>query len=277
MKTNTFSPESHSIVIDGVEIEYQYTAPLGSASTVVFLPGLFAGGWMWRPQAELVASLGYGTLSIVEPYAKLALGAEPIARFRAALELLLERHEILRPLLCGNSLGGLVAIDYGVNGVRDSYVLGSGVPGIGKITLPGIGVNRTPTDADMRTMLEGIFHDHSNIKPEMIGLAASCFDQKHFKNLIKYLLDVRKYAIIDATVALKGRLTLVWGAQDLITPTELWKQTFKTSIERGDMDFVQIEGCGHSPMLEDAAAFNKHLEEICERHMPMERQELFVA
>lgn len=277
MKTNTFIQEPHSIVVGGVEIEYQHTPPLGSAATVVFLPGLFAGGWMWQPQAEHITSLGYGALSIVEPYAKLALGAEPINRFRAALELLLERHDIERPLLCGNSLGGLVAIDYGVNGARDSYVLGSGVPGIGKITLPGIGVNRTPTDADMRTMLEGIFHDHNNIRPEMIPLAASCFDQKHFKNLIKYLLDVRKYPIIDATAALKGRLTLVWGAQDLITPTNLWRETFKSQIERGDMDFVQIEACGHSPMLEDARAFNQQLEAICERHMPMERQELFVA
>lgn len=277
MKTNTFNPELHSIVLDGVAIDYLHTPPHGSATTVVFLPGLFAGGWMWEPQAKHVASLGYGTVSIVEPYAKLALGAEPINRFRGALESILERHKVARPLLCGNSLGGLVAVDYGVNGTRDSYILGSGVPGIGKITLPGIGVNRTPTDADMRTMLEGIFHDHRNIKPEMIGLAASCFDQKHFKNLIKYLLDVRKYPVIEATVALRQRLTLLWGAQDLITPTQLWKQTFKASIARGDMDFVEIDGCGHSPMLEDPVAFNKHLESICQRHLPMDRQELFVA
>jgi len=257
--------EPCSIECGETHIDYLYRSAEPGKTTVVFIPGLFAGGWMWSEQSEFVERMGFGTLSISEPFAKLALGSEPIERFRLALEELLQRHDIAKPLLCGNSIGGLVALDYGVNGSRGSYLVASGIPGIGKVALPGIELHRTPSDDDMQLMLEGIFHDHSHIKPYMIGLAKSCFEKAHFKNLLRYLLAVRRYRVVESINRLESRTSLIWGEEDRITPTALWEQTFRSAICSGDLEFVKLARCGHSPMLEDSASFNRHLEMVLAR------------
>ena len=265
MTNKVMVAQALSIDCGEARIDYLHRSASSGKTTVVFIPGLFAGGWMWAEQSKFVERMGFGTLSISEPFAKLALGSEPIERFRLGLEELLQRHDIAKPLLCGNSIGGLVALDYGVNGSRGSYLVASGIPGIGKVALPGIELHRTPSDDDMQVMLEGIFHDHSHIKPYMIGLAKSCFETAHFKNLLKYLLAVRRYPVVESINRLESRTSLIWGEEDRITPTALWEQTFRSAICSGDLEFVKVARCGHSPMLEDAASFNRHLETVLAR------------
>lgn len=244
------------------EIAYEHSPPtsIGKA-TVVFLPGLFAGGWMWDAQRRRSAELGYGTISITEAYAKLNLGKDPVTSFRACLETLFDKHQVTEAIICGNSIGGLMAVDYGVSGERPAHVLGSGIPGIGKIELPGIALYRTPTDEDLQLMLEGIFHDHRNIKPDMAGKVADCFNKGNFPNLVKYLLAVRRYPIVANVKRLAGGgVTLVWGDEDRITPKELWHSALAHELTSGAIKLVTIANSGHSPMLENSVAFDGALE-----------------
>jgi len=146
-----------------------------------------------------------------------------------------------------------------VYGKTPCHTLASGIPGIGKVNLPGLMLQRTPSKEEALIVAQAIFHDQSMISEAMIADALSCFDKRYFIHLLRYLLAVRHYRLTETMQRIGGDLTLVWGEHDQITPLPAWEQSFAPELLAGAFTLIKIADCGHSPMLEKPDEFNCHL------------------
>ncbi|HEY5800435.1 MAG TPA: alpha/beta hydrolase [Burkholderiaceae bacterium] len=242
------------------QVEYCMFEPPAARATVLFLPGLFAGAWMWTQAFDYAAQRGYRAVAVNAAFAKIpVLCKDPIAQFRAALDGLLSELPTQPLLVCGNSLGGLAALDYAVNGRHPCRVLASGIPGIGKVNLPGLILQKTPSKEEALVVAQAIFHDRTLVSDAMLTDALSCFEREHFAHLLRYLLAVRHYPLLVAIQRLRRPMTLIWGEQDRITPLGPWEDTLADDIVTGRIAVIRIAACGHSPMLEKPEEFNRHL------------------
>ena len=99
--------------------------------TVVFVNGLFGGGWIWEPVVATLTAQGYGTVVTAEPLAAHET-AEDIPALLQSISLLVDTLPDASPILCGNSLGALVAMELATaEPSRWAGVILSGAPGLG--------------------------------------------------------------------------------------------------------------------------------------------------
>jgi len=100
----------------------------------MLLPGLYAGAWIWKPVREHLATIGYSVLQMMEPFAALDTKAISIEVLRRMLINALDDHGISQAVLCGNSLGSLVALDTARHHPdRVKAIVMSGCPDWGKL------------------------------------------------------------------------------------------------------------------------------------------------
>ena len=92
------------------ERRYEYFR-CNPGAPIVQLPGAFAGGWMWEETWTCLRRGGFSVLRLLDAFA-VSDHASDIGPARATVKALLDRVAPARYVLCGNSLGGLVALDF---------------------------------------------------------------------------------------------------------------------------------------------------------------------
>ncbi len=207
---------------------YEYAPPKRAQAPVVLLPGLFAGGWMWD---------------------------------ETRLKRLVDRLELGRVSLCGNSFGALAALDFAVHQPEavESIVV-SGAPGLSPDVNAGIGVPRSVRREDVVELAHKMFHNPARATPAMIDRThAILSERRHVHNVVRALRTARDYRIADALSRLACRSLLVWGANDAITPAAPWERAAH-AVDR--CTFRTVPRCGHSPMIERPHKFNRILLEF---------------
>lgn len=236
---------------------FSFTPVPGSDVTVVLLPGLFAADWIWEKAKHCLQAEGYSTLTLNCAFAEIPAKAKSIDSLRFLVDEAVKSSmpNTSRLVICGNSLGGLVAIDYAVH--YPERVLGlviSGTPGMG--TAPTLGIDPRDISLKMAKSVAGqIFYDPSAVTEEMIGKCYGYFlDRKNLINIARYLLATKGYDVEGALARLHAMLLMVWGENDGITPYAPWERVVSL-VPRARL--VTIPRCGHSPMLEQAEGFNK--------------------
>ena len=167
------------------------------APPVVLLPGLFAGAWIWKPAWDHLAALGYSVLQVVEPFAALHTKVASIDTLREMLISVLDEREISRAILCGNSLGGLVALDtarHHPDRVEGTVI--SGCPGLGETANLRLRHSGDMSRQNADRIADQLFYDRSAISEEMIEksyvIARDC---RCAVNMLRYVLATRKYDV----------------------------------------------------------------------------------
>jgi len=225
------------------------------APPIVLLPGLFAGSWIWTPAMNHLAALGYSILQIVEPFAALDTKTASIDVLRRMLIDALDEHGIERAVLCGNSLGALVALDITARHPdRVKALVISGCPGLGET--PNLGLRRSGDmsrhNADF--IADQLFYDRSAIPEALIERSfAVALDRRCAMNMLRYVLAIRKYNVRECLVRIQCEVSMIWGEQDSIAPIEEWEENLHL-ISHATLH--KVSRCGHSPMIERPAEFN---------------------
>ncbi len=238
------------------EVEY-VRGPL-AGPPVVFLPGLFAGAWIWKPAWDHLAARGYSLFQVVEPFAALDTKTASLDMLRGMLMGVLDKHEIPSAVLCGNSLGGLVALDTARHHPqRVKALVISGCPGLSEMANLGLRRSGDMSRQNAERIADQLFYNRSAISEEMIEKSyAVALDRRCAINMLRYVLATRKYDIRQCLTQIQCDVLMVWGEHDRIAPVEDWEQNLHL-IAKGRLR--KLACCGHSPMIEKPAEFNAML------------------
>jgi 2-hydroxy-6-oxonona-2,4-dienedioate hydrolase len=243
----------------------EYVRGSRAAFPIVMLPGLFAGGWIWKPTRDFLVAEGFSVATISEPFAGLDTstaapgtappGTAPIDALRSALTAVLDRYGIQRAVLLGNSMGALVALDAAYHHPNrvESLVI-SGCPGLGN---GGPSSSGTLSRLDPRGIADKMFFDRSAIPEDLIERSLAAVGDRSFQmNMIRYLIAIREYDVKRCLSRVVCDVLMIWGENDLIAPVEEWEHHLHLAA-RGSLH--RVPRCGHSPMIEKPAEFNSIL------------------
>jgi pimeloyl-ACP methyl ester carboxylesterase len=185
-------------------------------------------------------------------------GVRSISELTATVDRALDRARIDQPIvLVGNSLGGLLAIDYTLQyPERVCGLVLAGSAGLHERSLTD-GNKPKATREFVRSVIGGIFYDQALVTDELVE---DWYETMQDRNYTRFILRMSR-ATRDRNVEKElDRITtptlIVWGKQDQITPPEVGIQ-FKSKIR--DSELVFLDRCAHVPNVEQPELFYEQL------------------
>jgi pimeloyl-ACP methyl ester carboxylesterase len=250
-----------------MNIPFTYRHVPGSDWPVTLFPGLVGKDWIWTDTVGDLTDVGHGTLVWNAAVAELDVG-EPttfIVELSDSMYALLDRLSIERTVVCGNSLGALLALEFAAaHPDRTAGLILSGCPGLGEKIV----------DVDFffrheeREILEEFRRRMFYREPESVpaGVIEEAMEMVLDRPMMLKLLRVLRSADLHDT---EGQIAnvecptcVIWGEHDLITPIENWRPHFPRFP---DADLHVVPECGHSPMIEKPEVWASLLSEFLGR------------
>ena len=222
--------------------------------TVVFINGLFGGGWMWEPVVAALSARGHGAVVTAEPLAAHAT-SEDIPSLLQSISLLVDTLPEPAPILCGNSLGALVAMELAAaDPSRWSGVILTGAPGLGsELDADSFGsALRTPSLKLGYVLAERLIYNKELITPELIDRCTAALSPRILIRAGRALRATRGYDARSLLGRIECPVLLLCGACDEISAPAKWREAATMFV---DSEFVEIPHSGHSPMLEQPDLF----------------------
>lgn len=103
------------------------------AALAIFLPGLFAGSWIWSAQIEIMRSKGFEIVVFDDPFVKFDKIYGTVPSLIDCVKETLLPHRSQEMVVFGNSMGGYIGLALARDPtfrVRQAFV--SGCPGAGR-------------------------------------------------------------------------------------------------------------------------------------------------
>ena len=173
--------------------------------------------------------------------------ARYVRRFMEAIEL-------PPAIVCGNSLGGHVALELALScpGWVDGLIL-TGSSGLFERTFTSR-VPHVPTRAYVRERMEEIFYDPSLVTPEWVeSIRRIVTTRRTALRVLQVARAAKRHNVEERLSQIRVPTLLVWGKDDRITPSDV-AERFHARIRGSQL--VYLPNCGHAPMLERPEAFN---------------------
>jgi 2-hydroxy-6-oxonona-2,4-dienedioate hydrolase len=233
----------------------------GSGSRcVIFLHGLFGGPDNWRSILEGSAN-GYRFIALQLPIdhdgTRSHRTFHSIRQLTEHVNQLFQHLELDHAVLCGNSLGGHVAIDFCLQYPErvDGLVL-TGSAGLYERSLTsgkGLRLSRQL----VREQACGIFYNTECVTDEMVDdIYSMLTDRAYRRFLLRVAKATRNHYTVESLADLQAPTMVIWGRNDTITPPFVGEQ-FRNGIQHADLTF--IDECGHAPPMEQPAEFARLL------------------
>ena len=184
------------------------------------------------------------------------------------VEHLIEKLDLGKFVICGNSLGGLVSIEYCLrHPERAAGLVLAGSAGLYERGLTN-GARLRPTRALVRTMAADILYDKTLVTEQLVDEWHSAFlDRDYVRFVLRVSRATRDRCVKDELSRLKLPTLMIWGRDDEITPPSVAKE-FQSRID--DVELRLIDNCGHAPNLEQPAVFAQMLQKFLSRCLPIE-------
>lgn len=234
---------------------------------IVLLHGLFGSPSNWHPIMSDLAE-HYRFLALQLPITPGEVhrqaAAESVAQLTEHVARFLDELGLESAVLCGNSLGGQVALDFTLTHPErvDSLVL-CGSAGLYERSLASGRTPRVCRDF-IRERIGEIFYDQTHVSATLVDeVYAMLSDRPYRRYLLKIAKATRDRYMLDELVQVQVPTLIAWGRDDSITPPFVAEQ-FCDHIETAELAF--IDRCGHSPPIERPEAFASLLHAfLCER------------
>ena len=230
-------------------------------NTVLFLHGLFGTPEHWRSVMESLSThhrVIAPQLPIDPQPGRRLNGIRTIGDLSVIVAQLVEDLELDQFVICGNSLGGLVAIDLCVK--RPDFAKGLVLAGSAGLfeRSPIRGLKARPTKDFVRSTVFGILHDESLVTDELVDhWYESVMDRDYVRFILRVSRATRDRCVEDELGLLKLPTMIVWGKNDEITPPSTARE-FQRRIHGSHLEF--IDNCGHAPNWERPEAFARLLD-----------------
>ncbi len=251
---------------------FRYIERGDGSRTVVFLHGLFGRPENWAAVMDALCDDASGgrhsdcrRWRCLAPQLPIDRRASVSSRpFRSIHQLtgfvraFLDAVGVERAVLCGNSLGGQVAIDFTLqHSERVEKLVLTGSAGLLERSLSG-GERPKATRAFIREKAREVFYDPDPIVTDELveELHRMLSDRAYARFLLRVAKASRDYNVKAHLPKLSVPVLLVWGRDDRITPPDVAYE-FHSKIR--DARLVLLERCGHAPPLERPRAFAEAL------------------
>jgi pimeloyl-ACP methyl ester carboxylesterase len=161
-------------------------------------------------------------------------------------------------VLCGNSLGGHVALDFCLRHPNrvESLVL-TGSAGLFERSLSG-GKKLRLSRSLIREQATGIFYDPVHVTDELVeDIHSMLADRQYRRFLLRVAKATRDCHMMNELANVHVPTMIIWGRDDTITPPFVAEQ-FCDHIRGAKLAF--IDHCGHAPPIEQPKKFAQLLD-----------------
>jgi pimeloyl-ACP methyl ester carboxylesterase len=240
--------------------DLRYVAVGSGKTPVVLLHGLFGSPDNWRSIMEdLAGQYRFFALQLPIDHG----GDRPHTSFKSLGQLtdhvarFFDKMALDRAVLCGNSLGGQVAIDFCLrHPERVEKLVLAGSAGLFERSLSG-GKGPRLCRTFVREQACGIFHDPVHVTDELVeDVYTMLTDRQYRRFLLRVAKATRNRYMLDELAEVQVPTMIIWGRNDTITPPFVAEQ-FCDKIRRAELAF--IDECGHAPPIEQPGQFARLL------------------
>jgi pimeloyl-ACP methyl ester carboxylesterase len=263
MNVTYASQSEQRMAAGGVALRYSDigTGDIGAGDVpVVLLHGLFGNPSNWHP-VMLDLAEHYRFLAPQLPIDQVEVqrggAASSLPQLTDYVVRFFDELGLDRAVLCGNSLGGQVALDFTLKHPErvESLVL-CGSAGLFERNLAGGRLPRLCRDF-IRDRVAEIFYDQTHVSADLVDdVFAMLSDRRYRRYLLKIAKATRDRYMLTELSAVRAPTLIVWGREDSITPPFVAEQ-FCEHIHLAELAF--IDRCGHSPPIEQPEAFSRLL------------------
>lgn len=261
--------DERRIRVDGVEIAYWEA---GGGSPVLFLHGLGGRKDNWTENFEAFAR-SHRTVALDLPgFGNSSKGEAPygIAFFARTVRAFLGAIGLERPSLVGNSMGGHISLRFALDypGDLDRLVLvdaaGANV-GMDPTALPmnpqtllDSEIPFEPTEDVLRMMMGFIVYENPPVAERLLAQALTDWKapdaRERRQAFLRSAVSLYESPLLDRLGEVRAPTLVVWGEKDRLVrrPNAF---AFRDGIPGARL--VMYERCGHVPMLERPADFNR--------------------
>jgi pimeloyl-ACP methyl ester carboxylesterase len=239
------------------------TVELGQGGPeMVLLHGLFGALSNWDSVQPLMAQ-----------YAKpIALSLPLLGSHRSEVkvkslalytEYFVRSREFAPVTLCGNSLGGHVALRMCLAAPElvDCLIL-TATSGLYEHSVDSLPVR--PGYDFVREHMQKVFFNQEFVTEDAIGEIVKILESKtNVLNLIHAARSAKKDNLKDLLCQIKVPTLLLWGEDDFVTTMEV-AETFHKLIPNSEL--VSIKNCGHAPMIEHPEWFSEEVKKFLAKH-----------
>jgi 2-hydroxy-6-oxonona-2,4-dienedioate hydrolase len=232
--------------------------------TLVFLPGLFAGKWIWKEQLTFFHSAGYRVLSFSDAFIKVERRLGSFSDLCSICEDVIGAVADDDLILVGNSIGGLVAVVLAHRlSPSVSGIIASGIPGLGDEINLGLGTKDIVSREFALKIAQKVFFDQSRIiESDIDRIFAEVGTSRSLIQMTRILRFSRRLSVEKLLDNVVHPTLLIWGKEDLVTPPMPWADLPKRNR---NFEFHAVELAGHCPMIETPARFNSLAARFLER------------
>ncbi|MCB0310341.1 MAG: alpha/beta hydrolase [Bdellovibrionales bacterium] len=178
-------------------------------------------------------------------------------------ELFVRQRKLNPVILCGNSLGGHVALRLCLAAPElvDCLIL-SGASGLYEHSVDTLPIR--PDHRFVREHMARVFYNNQFITDEAVDEIAGILKHRmNILNLIHAARSAKKDNLQTVLGEIKVPTLLLWGENDEVTTMQV-AETFHRLIPNSDLR--SIKNCGHAPMIEHPEWFSEQVEGFLKQH-----------
>jgi len=175
----------------------------------------------------------------------------------------LRKNQLDKAVLCGNSLGGHVALRLCLAAPQlvDCLVL-SGTSGLYEHSVDTLPVRIGETF--VREHMKRVFYKEELVTDQAVKeVVAILSNRLNTLNLIHAARSAKKDNLLEYLKEIKVPTLLLWGQDDQVTTMEV-AEIFHKNIKNSEL--VTIKNCGHAPMIEHPEWFASETEKFLKKH-----------
>ncbi len=254
MRASFESPYQERRTTDGCVLRFR---EIGTGKVpVVLLHGLFGSPCNWdRIMVDLAEHYRFLALQLPIDREEVHRATAPISLGQLTQHITQFFNEmgLDQAVLCGNSLGGQVALDFTLTHPDrvDSLIL-CGSAGLFERSLAGGRPPRVCREF-IRERVSEIFYDQTFVSPDLVDDVYAMLNDRAYR---RYLLTIAKATrdryMLEELTQVRVPTLVIWGREDTITPPFVAEQ-FCERIQSAELAY--IDRCGHSPPIEQPDAF----------------------
>lgn len=229
---------------------------------MILLHGLFGALSNWDSTLPLFAQYSR-SIALEFPILTGHRSEVRVKALAALTEFLIRKRRLEPVILCGNSLGGHVALRLCLARPElVSCLILSGTSGLYEHSVDTLPIR--PDQVFVREHMARVFYNAKFITDEAVNEIHTILTQRtNVLNLIHCARSAKKDNLLEVLKDIKVPTLLLWGEDDQVTTMDV-AQTFHKHIKNSKL--VTIKNCGHAPMIEYPEWFSEEVKKFLKEH-----------